>query len=96
MIDKISILQKKISDLEKKKKEIEQKNDLQYVKILKSTLGDKLSLSLLAGILDASIQSITLDPTKKITLEQKGEEFLKEKPFRQSHKKTSKDNTKDQ
>jgi hypothetical protein len=96
MTNQLFIIQKKISDLEKKKKEIEQKNDLQYVKILKSILGDKLSLSLLAGILDASIQSITLDPLKKTAFEQKGEEFLKEKPFRQSRKKASKDNTKDQ
>ena len=96
MTNQLSIIQKKISDLEKKKREIEQKNDLQYVKILKSTLGDKLSLSLLAGILDESIKTITLDPSKKIAFEQKGEAFLKEKPFRQSRKKTSKNNTKDQ
>ncbi|MDP1975074.1 MAG: hypothetical protein Q8K37_03810 [Alphaproteobacteria bacterium] len=96
MTNQLSIIQKKISDLEKKKKEIEQKNDIQYVKILKSTLDDKLSLSLLAGILDESIKSIMLDPAKKTAFEQKGEAFLKEKPFRQSRKKTSKDNTKDQ
>ena len=96
MTNKLSIIQKKISELENKKKEIEQKNNLQYVKILKSSLGDKLSLYLLAGILDESIKSIALNPEKKIEFEQKGEAFLKEKPFRQSRKKTSKDNTKDQ
>ena len=55
-----------------------------------------MSLSLLAGILDDAIKSITLDPTKKTVFEQRGEEFFKEKPFRQLRKKTSKNKTKDQ